>query len=191
MTNEHSIAFKYAKALFLAAEEEGVLEEVGDDSARILTVLRETPELDAFLRNSAASEKETAKALMLLFHDSVGELSRRFLALLSKNRRISLLEITLKRFEKFRDDALNILRVRLEYAGTLTEESRRVIVDFLRSKIADGGEVVIEEVFRPGLIGGVRLIVGGRLYDNSVKTSLKSLSERLLSADVSRVSPSK
>ncbi|NOY75520.1 MAG: ATP synthase F1 subunit delta [Kiritimatiellaeota bacterium] len=180
MTNEHSISFKYAKALFLSAEEKGVLDEVGDDSAKILSTLKGTPELDSFLKNPAALEKETCKAVRLLFHDIVGETTRRFLVLLTNKRRISLLEMILKRFERLRDDAMNIVRARLEYAGELTVESKKKLIDGLLGGF-NGSDVVLDEVERPTLIGGLRLVAGGRLYDNSVRTSIKRLRRHLIS----------
>lgn len=177
MKNKHVIAFKYAKALFLAAEEDGKLEEVGTDAAAILETLRETPELDDFLTNSAALEKETSKTLRLLFEPTTHDTMWRFLKLLIKNKRVALLKIILKRFEVFHEDAKNVVRARLEYAGTLSVESRQIIERSLSG--SKGGEVIIEKVERPDLIGGIRLMVGGRLYDNSVRASLNRLRKAL------------
>lgn len=179
MTNEHSIAFKYAKALFMAAAECGDLDEVARDCTGILSILDKTPELDAFLKNPAALEKETAKALQLIFHGIVGKATLRFLKLLAKNKRISLLELILKRFAQFREEASQIIRVRLEYGGNLTNKSKRVMVDALR-KSKTVSEVRMEYVERPFLIGGVRLIFEGRLYDNSIRASFNRLRSQLL-----------
>ena len=178
MTNEHSIAFKYAKSFFLAAKDLDTLDEVGRDAGKILSILRKTPELDSFLKNPAALPKETSKTIRLLFYDTVTDTTKRFLELLEKNRRTPLLAMILERFKRFLEEENGVVRVRLEYAGRLTSDSKNKIVNSLDE--SKRGEVLFKEVERPDLIGGVRLMAKGKLYDNSGRSSIKRLRRLML-----------
>ena len=178
MTNENSIAFKYARALLLAAKDLDTLDEVGKDAANILSTLKKTPELDSFLRNPAALEKETSKTIRLLFYDTVSDTMKRFLELLEKNRRVPLLTIILERFTRFLEEEKGVVRARLEYAGHLTPESKNKIISALNE--SQRCELLLEEVERPDLIGGVRLTAKGKLYDNSTLVSIKRIRETML-----------
>jgi F-type H+-transporting ATPase subunit delta len=169
-----SIARRYAKALFeLAVEADRV-----DAWAQSLIALRKaadaSPELRDLLANPVYT-REQRQALAARLAQALG-LDREpasLLALLADRNRLAYLPGVADVFFRLADEKLGRLRARVASAVPLSDAE----VEALARKLAatSGGQVIVERVVEPALLGGVVAQVGSFVYDGSLRSQLEDL----------------
>lgn len=176
--NEEIIPTRYAKALFMAAREKGFIERVRKDLDRFLHILGK----EAVLKKTLAHPAVNIKIKYGLI-DRISKIekfsltTKNFLKVLFRKRRLGFLE---EIFGIFRDLILakgKIAWVRVESVHPLTTRVKASLKEKLK-KIFKKEVELIEEV-NPGLIGGLRVRFGDRVYDGSVKRKLELIREAL------------
>jgi F-type H+-transporting ATPase subunit delta len=85
--NYSKIAVRYAKAVFLLAEEKKQLKEVADDMDMLIKVEKEAPEILSLYNNPILSTTDKKKVITDLFAKSFNEISMSFLNLIIDNKR--------------------------------------------------------------------------------------------------------
>jgi F-type H+-transporting ATPase subunit delta len=75
--------------------------------------------------------------------------------------------------------AKGIVPVEATGAAELTAEQERALVEVLRA--ATGSEVELATKVEPGVLGGLRVKMGGRTYDGTVRAQLSALRRSLAS----------
>ena len=104
------------------------------------------------------------------------ELSR-LVALLVKNKRIEYVKLILHRFTELYNASRGRRLVTLKTAVPAPEMQQR-IRDLLQERV--GGEIVLDAVVDPSLIGGFTLTVDDKLLDASVSHQLEEIRRELL-----------
>lgn len=172
------VTARWADALFELAQDKGALDEVSRDVERIAVEVG-TPEVAAFLFDARVPSEEKAKRVGELtsgFH----RLTANFVALLfDKNRELVLRGLG----TAFKERVLSsrgAVEGRVESARPLGSGELAELAISLGSKL--GKEVLLENVVQPGLVGGVRVFVAGKLIDYSVQGRLAGMRRKLLDA---------
>jgi len=160
------------------AHEAGVTDAVRRDLRLLQTVSERVPEFLAAMRNPVVPQ-ETKRTI-------VDDLSRRcgfqkyfaqFLRVLVEHHRIVHVNAIGEMFDEEADALSGVVRARLATARALEPVRRdRLAADLCR--ILDRN-VAMETVVDPALIGGLRIQVGGTVYDGSVRNQLDRLKRRL------------
>jgi F-type H+-transporting ATPase subunit delta len=169
----------YARALFEAAQEQGLLEQVASDLAALAGALHDVPELRSFLRNP---EVEPAGKAELLDEIAAGadELVRNFLRMVAEKGRAGEIAEMNEEFEALVARAQNRLAVELTTAYELSNEEAETILEAIEK--ASGRKVEATRTVDPELIGGIVLKVGSFLADGSVRGRLERLRRELSTA---------
>lgn len=176
----HAAADRYASALYELAVERNVVQEVGVSLNEARSTLTGDGDLGRrfFDRRTKSAGKKgiIAEHLAPGRHPYVGNLLH---LLVDKNRVDLFLAIVLSYFERLEEEQ-DILRVQVESALPLDDSQAQRLVEQLSQ--ATGKQVVPEIRVVPELIAGMRLFVGSRLIDGTVRSRIERLGERLKAA---------
>src|SRR5215471_2508163 len=142
----------YARALYDAARDEGVVEETREEMADFVAAVRDVPELRAILRNPQIDPRAKSAALEAIT-GGVHDIVRNFLKLLAEKGRISEVEEIERELERLVAREQGQITVELTTAQELTDEEARAIVDQIVK--ASGRKVEATRKVDPSLIGGV------------------------------------
>lgn len=177
--NHSKIAVRYAKALFLLAEEKNQLKEVALDMKTLLKIEKEVPELSDLYNNPVLSESEKKKAIMAVFGNSFNKISKSLLNLILENKREGHVSGVARNYLKRYRESLGIKNAKLTTATKLDDAKRTEIIEIIKK--AFNAEVELEQVENSDLIGGFVLNVEDIQYDASISTQLKNIKQELLS----------
>jgi len=171
-----SVARRYARALF----DLSVDDRVTDDVSRDLDVLG-----DALA--SMPSEQVAPGALDAGLRERIGEVLAAKLGttsligncvrLLARRDRLAELPAIKDWFQRIRDQADGRVRIDVVTPSALTPTQLEKVVETF-SRIA-GRRVVASTRLDPTLLGGALVEMEGRVFDGSVRTTLRRLSDRM------------
>lgn len=173
----HSVAQRYAEALFAIAEQQGLLDKVDQDLAGIAQILADHPDMER-LWDSAVVSTEDKKALVKqLFEGKIEDITFNTLLLMfDKQRGGSVRAVPpffRERYDAHRRRVKVNVRTVMPLGSDQTEELRRVLAK------ATEREVQMETTLDPDLIGGIVVTVGDKVIDNSLRGRLEALARTL------------
>ncbi len=171
------MAREYARAALSLAQAEGAAADLEGDCRRLGVLLEQEPRLRAALTDPSYPREARERFLEELFRERLHPLTLnflRFLILQGRAREVaSFTEEVLLQAAQARRRVLAEVRT----AEPLEEEQRERLVEALEK--ATGMKVELKEVVERGLLGGVVVKVGDRVFDGSVKGRLGALKEAL------------
>ena len=174
-----AIARRYARALFELAAEEGKVEEIGAELARLVQAFKEVDELPDALSNPTVPRSKR-KELASLLAESELRLSgvlRNFLQVLIENGRVREIPDIGQRYREMADEAAGRAHVIVRSAAPLPEQDRARLEASLSE--VTGKRVTVEVQQDPTLIGGLAAQVGSLVFDGSVRAQLEALRQDL------------
>lgn len=172
-TSSLLLARRYANALFDLAKEKNAVDAVSADLAT-LSKAAETPSFDNLLNNPLISSEKQRKALEgLAASMKLSDTTQKFIAVLTKNRRLPLLLGAAEAFEALSRAHRGESAVQVTSATALKPEQKTAIQKSLESKLKT--KVTLTEKVDASLIGGIVVKVGSRLLDMSIKGKLQRL----------------
>ena len=177
--NYSKIAVRYAKAVFLLAEEKKQIKEIAVDMESILKIEKEVPELLDLYSNPMLSTSEKKKIVSEIFSKSYNEITLRFLDLIIENRREEHISGVARNFLKRYRDHLGIKQAILTTAVSIDDSKRNEIIEIVKKTY--NTEVQLESKENTDLIGGFVLQVEDTQFDASISTQLKNIKQELLS----------
>ncbi len=170
-------ARQYARALYELGREQQAIGQVWEELQALGKAYREDRVFRLFFTSPKVSS-EVKERIIKEILSQAHVITRHFIGLLIHKHREALLDNIVDSFAKHRDEAENRMHVWLESARPFSEQDRSLLVT--RLKETTGKEVVLHEISKPELIGGIRLRIGDRLLDASLKQRLKLLTQKLL-----------
>lgn len=174
---------RYARAILIAAEEIGVIEQVREEIHGLRGLLAESPELDVFLRDPAIGKRDKHIVLDQLFRGKLSDFMWSFIELLLQKRREALLTEILRKALSLIDEKQGRIEATVRVAQPLVEEQREKFERHLSG--ITGKHVIVTDEIDPTIITGFVARLGDIVYDGSLAVQLKRLHTRLLSADLS------
>lgn len=172
------ISSRYAKALFSSAKDKGMETRVYDDMKMLMESFSMEPGLKDVISNRVVPEKDKIRLLTVAAGVEICELSDRFIRLVLRHKRESLLPfITNNYIHRYRKDK-KIIRVRFATAIPVSDNTREHLENKLREET--GCTIEFSGYVDPALIGGFRLRVGNYRMDGSYATQLRNIRARLL-----------
>jgi F-type H+-transporting ATPase subunit delta len=176
--NEGRIARVYATALYRAAEEEGRVAEVHRDLGEFIEAIQSSEDLRRFLVAEEVSDSRKKEVLLELTAGGE-ELVRNLLQLMVDKSREADLEQTYQAFVRLVEEAQGLVHVEVVSAVPLTAP----LQEALRAKIESslGKTVELTLSVDQEILGGLRLRIGDRIADASVRHRLERLREVLVS----------
>ena len=175
-----ALAERYASALVDVAIEKGQAEQVKQELAAFAAMVRESPDLHAFMANpTIARTSKHAAVEQIVAKMGASRTLRNYLFVIVDQRRAGMLVEIEQAFGAMWDARLGITQANVTSAADLTLEERIEI----ETALARLTERKVQARFdtNAALIGGAVVRIGSRIYDGSVRAQLSRLRARMVS----------
>ncbi|WP_423820325.1 ATP synthase F1 subunit delta [Salinimicrobium sp. TIG7-5_MAKvit] len=169
-------AARYAKALLSLAQDKNVTGEVNADMVLISKTIKDSEELQAFLKSPVVKNTMKKNALLEIFKSVNGVTSGLF-EILIENNRLNILPLVASSYERLYDEMNGVQVAKVTTAIPLTPALEAKIQQ--KVKELTGNEAKIENIVDESIIGGFILRVGDIQYNGSVKSQLTGLKREL------------
>ncbi len=168
------LAERYATALFELAVEGDALDRVSGDLAALGAMLTDSADLGRLVRSPVLSRAEQMQAMAaILERAGAADLTRRFVGLLAERRRLFALAAAIDAFDRLCAAHRGEVRADVTSAAELDEAQLGAIRAAIKRMV--GGNVAVDASVDKGLIGGLVVRVGSRMFDASLRTKLQRL----------------
>ncbi len=174
------IARRYSRALYAIGQEQGEdqLAAFGKDLGKVMEVVDQAPEMLRVFQNPIFTIEEK-KAVMQKILDKL-DLSKtvvNFCLFLGDKDRLGFLPQIVDYFNGLLDEAQGVLRGELVTAVDLDEEMKTTVKSKLEQQ--SGNTVYLDYQVDQQILGGLRLKVGDKVLDASLKAQLEILKENI------------
>jgi F-type H+-transporting ATPase subunit delta len=173
------IAEVYARALFEAAKDEGVLDRVHDEVGQFADALDDNRDLQVFLFSPYFSSEEKKKGIRRIVSDADERLLN-FLELLAERHRMPALFRIRRIFQDLWAEEHKLLPVIVTSATELDGG----LVDEIGKRIEEqtGRQVELSSTVDPEVLGGLMVRVGNMVLDATVRNRLEQLRKQVAKA---------
>jgi F-type H+-transporting ATPase subunit delta len=173
------VAKRYASALFQIAKEQQILSTVEEELRVVKEVLQYNADLKAVLKSSKLTidkKKEVIKAAFVSINSYV---LNTLLILIDRHREDEIVEVV-DQFIELSNNEMGIAEAEVFSIRPLTDVERAAISTTFAAKVGKKS-LRIENIVDSELLGGVKLRIGNRIYDGSLRGKLNRLERKLLS----------
>lgn len=165
---------RYAQALFDLADETGALAAVRADLASLKAAWIESADLRRVAVSPLFAAEDQAKGLTAIA-DKAGfnPTTRKFLGLLARNGRSADLPAVIAGFEVLYARKTGVVAAEVVSAVALSSAQTKNIQSALRASLGRDPELTAR--VDPSILGGLKVKVGSKLFDASLKTKLDQM----------------
>lgn len=167
---------RYAEALYSAASDQGVADEVVTAFEETIAPLENDPHFLAFWRGRRVPEARRYELVDELFGKLPKVVTQFFKLLLEKKREEVLFDV-IPALRDLHDKQRGIVRATLTTAVALGDDELAPFKALLADRL--GGDVTLTTNVDEGLIAGFRLRYGDKIIDGSVVRSITEIRRRL------------
>lgn len=169
-----NVGGRYAQALFDLANDEKKVAAVEADLKSLKAALADSRELRGVVASRVIGAEEKGKVLAAIaVKAKFSPTTRKFLGLLAQNGRGSALPAVIAAFERLSADQRGVVSAQVTTAAPLTAAQAKGVQAALRQSLGKNPE--IETRVDPSILGGIKVQVGSRLFDASLRAKLDSL----------------
>lgn len=173
-TSLSGLAGRYALALLELADDKKELDTVAADLRGLKQVLAESEDLRRLVGSPLYSREQQSKAISAILEKaSVHELTRRFVLVVTENRRLfvlsDIIDVYLAELSRRRGE----VTAKVISATDLSDTQQQALTEALKKSM--GSKVQVDVTVDPGLIGGMIVKVGSRMIDSSLRSKLQRL----------------
>ncbi|MEE9171068.1 MAG: ATP synthase F1 subunit delta [bacterium] len=169
---------RYAKALFLVGSDRGILDKIQEDWALFVHTLKEKQDFYHFFVSPEVSRREKEEKIEELFGDIFSNVFYNFLLVILKNQRQNVILEIAEAFNVKVDQSVNRTKAVVTSAVELPAELRTQIQQQLSKDL--NKEIILVTQRDPTLIGGIRIMVEGKVIDGSIKGKLRMMRDFLM-----------
>jgi F-type H+-transporting ATPase subunit delta len=168
------LALRYATAVFELAAEERAVDSLSADLATLKGLLQSSSDLNRLVRSPIFSREEQAQGMeAVLAKAGAGPLARKLVLLLAQKRRLFALADVIRAFDSLVARQRGEISAQVTSARPLSTAETDELKHVLKSRL--GREPRLEVTVDPSLLGGLRLKLGSRMIDSSLRTKLEGL----------------
>jgi F-type H+-transporting ATPase subunit delta len=168
-------ARRYARAVFELAQESGQVSEWRERLARVRDLLGDE-RVRAVLTNPTIATERRMDLISSAPHELDPE-STNLAKLLIESNRVEDVDELADEYQRLADAAAGRVRATVTTAVELGPKDRDRVAAELSKRLA--GEVELDVVVDPAILGGLKLQYGDRLVDATIATRLQQLRRRL------------
>lgn len=173
------VARRYALALLSIAKENQLLGVIEEDLRVVKEVVLYNPEFKAVLKSSKLSIDKKKEILTIAFASVNVYVLNTLLILIDRHREDQIAEVA-NEFIQLANDEAGIAEAEVQSTRALTDSERDALSAVFAAKIGKKS-LKIENIVDSNLLGGLRLRIGNRIYDGSLRGKLDRLERKLLS----------
>jgi F-type H+-transporting ATPase subunit delta len=173
------VAKRYALALLKIAKETDSLGVIEEELRVVKEVVQYNPELKAILNSSKLSIEKKKEILKTAFASVNVNVLNTLLILIDRHREDQIIDLA-DEFLELANEEMGIAEAEVYSTRALTDAEREAISSVFAAKIGKKS-LKIENIVDSNLLGGIRLRIGNRIYDGSLRGKLDRLERKLLS----------
>ncbi|MCF8223674.1 MAG: ATP synthase F1 subunit delta [Bacteroidales bacterium] len=175
--NESKIAVRYAKALFLSAQEQNLIDEVRKDMILVLELCGMDDFRDV-IDSPVIPNSKKRQVMTALFKTNVNEVTYSLITLAVNNNREAFLPGIARSFIARANRHEGITPVTLTTAVKINSNNRQSFIDIIEKDLDTRAD--LDEVINEDISGGYILKVGDLYVDASLKTRLRKIRNELI-----------
>ena len=168
------IAARYAQALFELARSNGELNELESDVNAIKATLKESADLMAVINSPIYSRESQMNAILAVAtRMKLSKNTIKALGLMASKRRLFVLPSLVVQLHILIAREKGEVSASVISAKQLTKSQSNKLSNIISSKI--GKDVKIDTTVDEGLIGGLVIKIGSKMFDTSIRSKLNSV----------------
>ncbi len=168
------VASRYAQALFDLADESGQLDAVDGDLKSLKAMIADSLDLRRLIASPAFSQEDKGRALGAIAEKAkFSATTLKFLGLLAANGRIAALSGIITAFQALAARKRGLVAAEVTTAIALSAAQQKGLQAALRQALGKDPEITTR--VDPAILGGLKVRVGSRLYDASLRSKLDQL----------------
>lgn len=168
----------YAQALIELAEEGNQLDEIVDEVQQLAELARGELDFRRLLDARSISEDQRRQAINRVLDGRISELLLRFLMVLNERGRLGRLLSIAHALDRLMMQRRGEIEAYAYVAHPLSDQQQEQLADRLGQVL--GKTVRLRQREQPELIGGLRLRIGDRMIDASVRYQLRAIRQRMI-----------
>ncbi|MFD2629351.1 F0F1 ATP synthase subunit delta [Oceanobacillus kapialis] len=181
MSNQSTVAKRYAEALYQLGIEKALLDQFRDEMLTVKEVFQQNNELYTFLTHPRIKKEDKKKVVGIPFQglhkDIVNTLN-----LLVERQRVEAIPAIIDHFIHLVNDAKGIAEATVYSVRELSDKERSEL-EFSFAKRFNRTALKLQNVVDPTMIGGIKIRVGNTIYDGSIRGKLNRLERNIVSAN--------
>ncbi|WP_029354863.1 F0F1 ATP synthase subunit delta [Bosea sp. 117] len=168
------VAGRYATALFELARESNSIDTVKAELDRFDALLAESDDLKRLVRSPVFSAEEQEKAVAAILDKAgIGGIAGNFVKTVAANRRLFIIESAIRAFVALVAAHKGEVVADVAVAHPLSDAHAATLKQSLDAMT--GKDVQLAVTVDPSLLGGLKVKIGSRVVDASLKTKLNSI----------------
>jgi F-type H+-transporting ATPase subunit delta len=168
------MAGRYATALFELANESNAVDQVQADLKAFDALVASSPDLLRLVRSPVFSADDQARALVAVLEKAgIKGIAANFLRVVAANRRLFAVREIIRGFNALVARHKGEVTADVTVAEPLNDARMAEIRDALKAVTAK--DVTLHVTVDPSIIGGLKVKVGSRMVDASLRTKLNSI----------------
>ena len=177
---EEKVAARYAKALFDAAEEQGIVDTIEEHLQALANLFNESSEFRRLVTDPLITSSVKNDLFSKLFDEKIHRLVVNFMCLLALRRRERALMAIIEEFRRRVEERAGTMTASVVSATDLTSEQKTRLMERL-SRYANK-KIRLECRVDPTLRGGLIVKLGDIVFDGSLEARLEMLRHQIISA---------
>lgn len=175
-----TLAARYAGALFelAGATDKATQSRTRQDMAALGTMLKTSPDFARIVRSPVIDAATQADALQAVLAEAkISDMVTKFIALVTRNRRIYALGAMVKAYAALGAQADGQMRAEIIAAEKLSPAQEKNLHAQLKKTF--GQDVHMQLKIDPRILGGLIVKMGSRMIDGSLRTKLNTLEQAM------------
>lgn len=174
---ELTVDLTYGTALYQAAAETGRQREILEEGCFLADLLKSEPELDMLLKSPAIAAEQKKTMLCDIFEGKLVQELVNFLCILIDKGRFTRFARIMRVYGRLYDNREGIIKGTIYSVEPL--DSRRLEEFEKQTAKLMGGRVFLENRTDKSLIGGVKVLVNGKIIDASIRSRLDRIASEI------------
>jgi F-type H+-transporting ATPase subunit delta len=168
------LAGRYAAALYDLAHDSAAIDAVAADLDKLKALIAGSVDVSKLIASPLLPRTQQAKAMAaLVMRAGLGDLARRFVGVVARNRRLAALPEIIDAFQLILAERRGELAAEITAAKPLSQTQINAIAAAIPG--ATGRKVRLVLKTDPRILGGLRVRMGSRLVDASLANKLNRL----------------
>ena len=173
------LASVYAEALLNSAEAaQNVAQVLEEIDSLIDDVFTKDARLEALLAGAAVGRKTRKEAIETAFKGRACDTIYKFLLVLNDHDRLDMIRPIRRALRELYDERRRHFNVFVYSAVPLSDDFQKRVAEAVRTRFEL--DPILVPVVDPALLGGLKLRIGDKVYDGTVRTKLDNLRNQLI-----------
>ncbi len=174
------VANRYARSLVTISREDDTLDQVHQDALKFLEITQQNRDVTLAFSNPVISQEKKLNLARKIFQNLVSARTLKFIELVIKHQRGSLLVPIFKRIVHQYKTIKGIVDAKVQAPVELDDAIQDQLKKLVQQTIGEAANTVNLETHKnPDMLGGFKLQFEDKLLDKSVDTQLKNIRQAL------------